>query len=617
MAKQLINVGSTANSRTGDNLRTAFIKINENFAEVYDTIENGVQGIQGPKGDTGPAGPRGLRGEAGVNGADGANGADGVNGADGRSAYQIAVDNGFVGTEQEWLDSLKGSSGPAASGSVFISDVIPTSDGNVGSKVFSNNGRVLESCVSDTQFVTVSVLAKAGTSSYVPTITVNGTPVSLTEDTNGSFTGSVEIDLNNLTTITAVHGDGPTDVCDIGLDNPPIIQSATFINGYPGSQTELKAGDQFEFNIITDINFVNIEVSDYGAFESYSNTVTSTSNYTFTGTIANRGTSVQNLGVKVRVQKDTGSWSEYYLSESAGSSDGINTVKLNNTYPSISFGNIDYPVSQLALKNSESAIVHNTVTNSNTILYESPNNELNISSPSVLQSSKTVTRISGTYNTSTPNFKITATKSSNNATTISSTVVSIANIACTLTVTEPFARLRSSSTPQNYTITITSNQDLLSAPSLVEGAEGIFQGTAFTGSGKIWTRLLMITDTMPKGTYTWGNISATNLAGIVTNVITGNNTYTLGGFIAMTVTLPGYANEVSVNVEVTDYSKLTLAWNIKNLIHKRPVGTTDIPDPNSWCINALNTKPTIFRILDIAATNASSTPSTITIQESI
>ena len=25
----------------------------------------------------------------------------------GKSAYQVAVDNGFVGTEQEWLESLK------------------------------------------------------------------------------------------------------------------------------------------------------------------------------------------------------------------------------------------------------------------------------------------------------------------------------------------------------------------------------------------------------------------------------------------------------------------------------------------------------------------------------
>ena len=35
----------------------------------------------------------------------------GSGGADGKSAYQIALDNGFVGTETEWLDSLKGEKG--------------------------------------------------------------------------------------------------------------------------------------------------------------------------------------------------------------------------------------------------------------------------------------------------------------------------------------------------------------------------------------------------------------------------------------------------------------------------------------------------------------------------
>lgn len=35
----------------------------------------------------------------------------GGSGADGKSAYQIALDNGFVGTETEWLASLKGQDG--------------------------------------------------------------------------------------------------------------------------------------------------------------------------------------------------------------------------------------------------------------------------------------------------------------------------------------------------------------------------------------------------------------------------------------------------------------------------------------------------------------------------
>ena len=33
-------------------------------------------------------------------------------GPEGKSAYRVAVDNGFVGTEDEWLDSLVGATGP-------------------------------------------------------------------------------------------------------------------------------------------------------------------------------------------------------------------------------------------------------------------------------------------------------------------------------------------------------------------------------------------------------------------------------------------------------------------------------------------------------------------------
>jgi hypothetical protein len=36
MAKQTINIGATANDKTGDPLRTAFGKINDNFTELYN-----------------------------------------------------------------------------------------------------------------------------------------------------------------------------------------------------------------------------------------------------------------------------------------------------------------------------------------------------------------------------------------------------------------------------------------------------------------------------------------------------------------------------------------------------------------------------------------------------
>lgn len=54
----------------------------------------------------------GLKGEdSTVPGPQGPPGPPGEKGEDGKSAYEIAVENGFVGTEEEWLVSLKGEKG--------------------------------------------------------------------------------------------------------------------------------------------------------------------------------------------------------------------------------------------------------------------------------------------------------------------------------------------------------------------------------------------------------------------------------------------------------------------------------------------------------------------------
>jgi hypothetical protein len=68
----------------------------------------GIAGAQGPIGLTGPAGATGPQGPQGQAGATGANGLQGANGL---SAYQVAVANGFSGTQTQWLASLVGSQG--------------------------------------------------------------------------------------------------------------------------------------------------------------------------------------------------------------------------------------------------------------------------------------------------------------------------------------------------------------------------------------------------------------------------------------------------------------------------------------------------------------------------
>ena len=72
--------------------------------------ERGEVGLQGEKGDTGLQGDKGDKGDPGERGADGKDGRDGIdgkNGQDGKSAYQIWLDLGNSGSEQDFINSLK------------------------------------------------------------------------------------------------------------------------------------------------------------------------------------------------------------------------------------------------------------------------------------------------------------------------------------------------------------------------------------------------------------------------------------------------------------------------------------------------------------------------------
>ena len=76
--------------------------------------EKGDQGVQGAPGKDGAQGLPGAKGDPGAQGIQGLPGKDGAKGADGKdgkSAYQIAVEQGFAGSEAAWLLSLKGEKG--------------------------------------------------------------------------------------------------------------------------------------------------------------------------------------------------------------------------------------------------------------------------------------------------------------------------------------------------------------------------------------------------------------------------------------------------------------------------------------------------------------------------
>ena len=51
MAKQIINIGSSANKGDGEPLRTAFDKINDNFCELFLKVDNLTGGVGVTVGD--------------------------------------------------------------------------------------------------------------------------------------------------------------------------------------------------------------------------------------------------------------------------------------------------------------------------------------------------------------------------------------------------------------------------------------------------------------------------------------------------------------------------------------------------------------------------------------
>lgn len=94
------------------------ITIEEFEKRIDEAIKNakGDKGEKGEKGDKGDTGERGadgkdgrdgVNGKDGINGTNGRNGIDGKNGQDGKSAYQIWLDLGNSGTEQDFINSLK------------------------------------------------------------------------------------------------------------------------------------------------------------------------------------------------------------------------------------------------------------------------------------------------------------------------------------------------------------------------------------------------------------------------------------------------------------------------------------------------------------------------------
>ena len=167
-------------------------------------LDSTVPGPQGPIGLTGadstvpgPQGPQGIQGEIGPQGP-----------ADGDSAYTVAVQNGFVGTETEWLASLIGADGilggdgaDGAQGPIGL-----TGPQGIEGPQGPSNGIVGPQGPEGTVANYANLVARLTTlETYSPlAVTGNGSVTSLT------FTNKEEIVFDNQLTNSTLQGEGTT-----------------------------------------------------------------------------------------------------------------------------------------------------------------------------------------------------------------------------------------------------------------------------------------------------------------------------------------------------------------------------------------------------------------------
>ena len=455
----------------------------------------------------------------------------------------------------------------AVNGGVFFTNIAPTTAGIVGAKQYVPNtvpaNKVILDGTTDTANVRVSLLAEGGSAFYSPTITITtdpvlpGTPltVPLTEDQYDKRMFAGFVDLTGVTGDTVITASSTTNAVATCIVKRaaagPSVSSAT-IGAYPGAQTETKSGDVITISGVVANSASYIETIAGGASAAATSLTTlgaadsaGAGFRTFSGTFTVSGLTGNHSAV-VRARNALGTFGDNRVSS--------NTITLNQTAPTIGARTIAYPANQSALKGAETATISATVTNADAVVYSS-SADLSVEDATTYAVAKTVARINGTYVFNVANYTITATKASNGAVSTATASVAIANVFATATVAisgNP-ARLSSSAAGQNYVVTITPNQVLQAAPTLV-ASSGTFTG-AWTLNGNVWSRTLVIKDVDAKGPATFSDLTLPGKAGLIGSTIVSGAAYTVGGFAKRMLTFAAFSQVAPLGTAVANIDK--------------------------------------------------------------
>lgn len=462
-------------------------------------------------------------------------------------------------------------SGSAIVGGVFITDITPTGSGIVGAKQFVPNtipaNRVVTSGTADTSSVRVSFVAEGGSAFYSPVVTITteppqpGGPITgtLNEDQYDKrmFSGYADIQVPVTTVVTVRSNTNATATATVNVAEAGPTTSTVTIGALPGTQTEVKNNDVLPITGIVGNSATYAEVLATGASKAVSSLTLGAADSggqgfkTVSGTFTvGAGAGAQRASIRARNALGT-----YGITTQS-----TNTVTLNQTFPAISARTVTYPAGQSALKGNETATVSATITNADRVTYTATSPELSIADREVYSVAKTVTRVSGGYVVGSPNYSITATKTSNAATTTATAAVSIADTAPTASIAIVGNPARLTSTPEgrDYVVRVTPNQ-LLNGNPVLAASSGTWQG-AWSFSGGVYSRTLRINDADVDGAQTFNGMVLTNIANVDGNTISAGANYVVGGFVRRTLTFAPFQQTAPIGTNIQDFSKVVAKY---------------------------------------------------------
>ena len=485
---------------------------------------------------------------------------------------RILTEHDLLGGLEAPVTSVNGMTGDvvinvstAINGFAGITDVIPDESGTadqITDRVTSSNGEILDSCTVWTTNVIVKFFATTGAASLIPNVEIKIddlpweaiNPSTLAPSTDRSvWSGEYFLNLESTTVISIsirhVENPGAIGTCTITFQNTPSINTFMFTGSYPASQIQYHQGQEVGVEITSLTEFVAVEFNHVstasqapvGEVSVGGSPVTTYSTVILT---ANHGNTTQSFPAQARIRNASGVWSPWASTAWAGAVDHVNQINLNNASPSISYSSIVYPGAQQAIKTGDVGATISGISYSNVTDIEFTSLQVTISNPTTIEASKTITLPAAVYNITTPNVDIVLTNADNGRSINAAWLVKIANTAPTVSITKPAGRYRTGKgytasttlgfeydAAPGYTITVTSDQKLLSAPELTPSA-GAFQGSwATSDSGFTWTRVLKILDGATLGSSTLTDLTVVSQADeTYITASPANNSYTVGGF---------------------------------------------------------------------------------------